>query len=182
MKKFEFSDYSDSDWEGWWDERYICEDIGTVGSLAEILDKCISIEDKKALNNQPRHKYVIQDDEWDYIFSCSEHFNPHNMQKDIEKLGYTITVDGINVFDYQFDYGGYTKDYKHIPKIANKYIANTDFICTLRGLLNDSGVDAGSTDSEVMDSFLNLVHIRDKVGEVLPYFAKVVTELECNNE
>ena len=171
MKKFDFFDDSNEDCEGWWDRAYYSIDPDLrVSSLREILDSVISLQDKVLLNQLPKHKYVIQDNEWDYIFSCSEHFNPHNMQEDIEKLGYTITVDGINVFDYNFDYEGYTKDYKHIPKIANKYIANTEFICTLKELLNDSGVDAGSTDSDAMTAFLNLVHIRDKVSEVLPYF------------
>lgn len=170
MKKFEFFDDSNEDYDGWWDRSYYSIDPDLrVSSLREILDSVISLQDKVLLNQLPKHKYVIQDTEWDYIFSCSEHFNPHNMQKDIEKLGYVITVDGINVFDYQFDYEGYTKDYKHIPKIANKYIANTEFICTLRELLEDSGVEC-STDSGTMTAFLSLIHIRDKVAEVLPYF------------
>ena len=172
MKKvFEFFDDSGEDCDGWWDSAYYSTDPDLrVSGFREILDSVISLQDKVLLNRLPKHKYVIQDDEWDYIFSCSKYFNPHSMREDIEKLGYVITVDGINVFDYQFDYEGYTKDYKHIPKIANKYIANTEFIFTLKDLLNDSGVDTGSTDSDVMSAFLNLIHIRDKVCEVLPYF------------
>ena len=171
MKEFNFFDDSNEDSDGWWDRAYYSIDPDLrVSSFREILDSVITLQDKVLLNQLPKHKYVIQDDEWDYIFSCSEHFNPHNMQEDIEKLGYVITVDGINVFDYNFDYEGYTKDYKHIPKIANKYIANKNFICTLRELLNDSGVEC-ATDSEVMSAFLNLIHIRDKVVDVLPFLS-----------
>ena len=178
MKKFDFFDDSNEDCDGWWDSSYYSIDPDLrVSSFREILDSVISLQDKVLLNQLPKHKYVIQDDEWDYIFSCSEHFNPYTMQEDIEKLGYVITVDGINVFDYNFDYEGYTKDYKHIAKIANKYNSDKDFISKLGELLSDCGIEG-----EVMDSFLNLVHIRDKVGEALPYFAKVVTELGCNNE
>ena len=168
-KVFEFFDDSNSDCDGWWDSAYysIYPDL-RVSSFREILDSVITLQDKVLLNQLPKHKYVIQDDEWDYIFSCSEHFNPHNMQEDIEKLGYVITVDGINVFDYQFDYQGYTKDYKHIPKIANKYIANTNFICTLRELLNDSGIEC-ATDRDAMTAFLNLIYIREKMVDAIPF-------------
>lgn len=168
-KVFEFFDDSNEDCDGWWDSAYYSIDPDLrVSSFREILDSVITLQDKVLLNQLPKHKYVIQDDEWDYIFSCSEHFNPHNMRGDIEKLGYVITVDGINVFDYQFDYQGYTKDYKHIPKIANKYIANTDFICTLRELLNDSGIEC-ATDSDAMSAFLNLIYIREKMVDAIPF-------------
>lgn len=170
MKKFEFYDDSNEDCDGWWDRAYYSIDPDLrVSSFREILDSVISLQDKVLLNQLPKHKYVLQDTEWGYVFSRSGYFNPHNMQEDIEKLGYVITVDGINIFDYNFDYEGYTKDYKHIAKIANKYIANKDFICTLKELLNDSGVEC-ATDSDAMTAFLNLIHIRDKVAETLPYF------------
>lgn len=175
MKKFEFSDYSDSDYEGWWDERYICDDIGTVGSLAEILDKCLSTEDKKALNKNPKHKYVIADDEWEYVFSEFEYFNIRECRKDIESLGYNITIDGLSVFDYVFGLSGYVKDVNgklnNIPELANKYIANTEFMSKLKELLNVCGVECGDTYSHAMESFLNLIEINNKAKDIAKLLA-----------
>lgn len=175
MKKFEFSDYSGTDYDDYWDERYICEDIGTVGSLAEILDKCISTEDKKTLNNQPRHKYVIAEDEWDYVFSEFEYFNIQECRKDIESLGYNITIDGINAFDYVFGLSGYIKDVdghlKNIPELANKYISKTEFMSKLKELLSVCGIECGGTYSHTMDSFLNLIEIHNKAKEVAKLLA-----------
>lgn len=170
MKKYEFSDYSDSDYDGWWDDRYLCYDIGTVGSLAEILDKCISIEDKKALNSQPRHKYVIADDEWDCVFSEFEYFNIQECRKDIEDLGYNITIDGINAFDYVFGLSGYVTDVdghlKNIPELANKFVAQPEFMSKLKELLSVCGIECGDTYSYTMESFLNLIEIHNKAKEV----------------
>lgn len=175
MKRYEFSDYSDSDYEGWWDERYICDDLGTVGSLAEILDKCISTEDKKTLNNQPRHKYVIADDEWDYVFSEFDYFNIRECRKDIESFGYIITIDGINAFDYVFGLSGYVKDVdghlKNIPELANKFIAQPEFMSKLKELLTVCGIECGDTYSHTMDSFLTLVEINNKAKDIAKLLA-----------
>ena len=167
MKKFDFYDDSNEDCDGWWDRSYYSIDPDVrVSSFREILDSVITLQDKVLLNQLPKHKHVLQDTEWGYVFSRSGYFNPHNMQEDIEKLGYAITVDGINVFDYNFDYEGYTKDYKHIAKIANKYNSDKDFISKLGELLSDCGIEG-----EVMDSFINLIHIREKVVDVLPFLS-----------
>lgn len=175
MKRYEFSDYSDSDYEGWWDERYICDDLGTVGSLAEILDKCISTEDKKTLNNQPRHKYVIADDEWDYVFSEFDYFNIRECRKDIESFCYIITIDGINAFDYVFGLSGYVKDVdghlKNIPELANKFIAQPEFMSKLKELLTVCGIECGDTYSHTMDSFLTLVEINNKAKDIAKLLA-----------
>ena len=175
MKTFEFSDYSGTDYDNYWDERYICDDIGTVGSLAEILDMCISIEDKKALNNQPRHKYVIADDEWDYVFSEYEYFNIQGCRKDIESFGYIITIDGINAFDYVYNLSGYVKDVNghlnNIPELANKFVAQPEFMSKLKELLSVCGIECGDTYSHTMDSFLNLIEIHNKARDIVKLLA-----------
>lgn len=174
MKKYEFSDYSGMDYDGWWDESYNCEGV-TAHSLSDILDQCISTEDKKALNNQPRHKYVIADDEWDYVFSEFDYFNIQECRKDIESLGYNITIDGINAFDYVFGLSGYVKDVdghlKNIPELANKYIAKTEFMSKLKELLTVCGVECGDTYSHAMESFLNLIEIHNKAKDIAKLLA-----------
>ena len=175
MKKYEFSDYSDSDYDGWWNESYICDDLGTVGSLAEILDKCISIEDKKTLNKNPKHKYVINEDEWCYIFSEYKYFNIRECRNDIESLGYIITIDGINAFDYVFNLSGYVKDVdgklNNIPELANKFVAQPEFMSKLKELLTVCGVECGDTHSYTMESFLQLIHIKEKAEEMVNLLA-----------
>ena len=175
MKTFEFFDYSDSDCDGWWDERYLCYDIGTLGSLGEILDKCISIEDKKALNKNPKHKYVIADEEYDYVFSEHNYFNIQECRNDIESLGYNITIDGINAFEYVFGLSGYVKDVnghlKNIPELANKFVAQTEFMSKLKELLSVCGIECGDTYSYTMESFLNLIEIHNKAKDIAKLLA-----------
>ena len=169
MKRFEFFDESGEDFDGWWDEVYSNGQGDHHCSLISILDYCVSLVDKIALSLLPEHS------DWpevnDYIFSEIDDLDITSVEEFLKDMGYDITIDGICIFKYETQYQGYLKsttgEFNSLPIIVNKYNSDKVFISKLRQLLGDSGVKCSGEDT--MTSFLNLVHIRDKVAEVLPY-------------
>lgn len=170
MKRFEFFDESNEDFDGWWGEVY-SDGENTHYSLISVLDFCVTLEDKLKISLLPEHSHWHEAGE--HLFSEIDNLDIKSLEKPLLGMGYNITIDGVCIFKYDTQHQGYIKSvsgaYTPLPTLVNRYIANTGFICTLRELLKDSGVDAGSTDSGAITAFLNLVHIRDKMAEVLPY-------------
>ena len=63
------------------------------------------------------------------------------------------------------------KDLTKYLQIANKFISDDDFMSKLEELMNISGIPVKDN---AVSEFVNLVHIRNKVNELLPYFSKEV--------
>ena len=172
MKKFEFFDNSYEDHDGWWDESYSDEDGEHHYSIISILDHCVSLVDKVTLSLLPEHS------DWpevnDYIFSDIDDLDITSLEEFL-KDRYDITIDGICIFKYKPQYRGYLKsttgEYTPLPKVMNKFISDDDFMTKLGALMNISGIPVKDN---AVSEFINLVHIRNKVKEALPYFSKEV--------
>ena len=168
MKTFEFVDESYEDHDGWWDEVY-GDGENHHYSLGSVLDSCVSLEDKVELSMLPEHNHWP--DVGEHLFSEIDNLDIRSLEKHLLGLGYNIKIDGVCIFKYETHHQGYFKSvsgaYTALPKLVNKYASDEVFINKLSQLLGDSGVKcSGST----ISTFLNLVYIRDKVSEALPYF------------
>jgi len=171
MKKvFKFFDESGEDSNGWWDEVY-CMDYNHHYSLVSVLDACVSLLDKEKLTQMPELAHLNWPDVSEYLFSEIDNLNIKSLEKPLLGLGYNITIDGVCIFSYDTQHQGYAKSvsgaYTSLPTLVNKYNSDKVFILKLEQLLGDSGVKCSGEDT--MTAFLNLVHIRNKVAEVLPY-------------
>ena len=173
MKKFEFFDESYEDHDGWWDEIYSNAQEDHYHSLTSILDYCVSLVDKTTLSLLPEHS------DWpevnDYIFSEIDDLDITSVQEFLKDMGYDITIDGICIFKYNTQHQGYLKSatgrYTSLPKVVNKFISDDDFMAKLGELMNISGIPVKDN---AVSEFVNLVNIRNKVKEVLPYFSEEV--------
>jgi len=169
MKKFEFTDESGYDCDDWWDEVY-GDGENHHYSLVGVLDSCVSLEDKVELSMLPEHNHWP--DVGEHLFSEIDNLDIRSLEKHLLGMGYNITIDGVCIFKYDTQHQGYIKSvsgaYTPLPKLVNKYNSDKVFILKLEQLLGDSGVKCSGEDT--MTAFLNLIHIRDKVAEVLPYF------------
>ena len=169
MKKFEFFDYSNEDCDGWWDEVY-SDGENYHYSLHSVLDFCVSLEDKLKISLLPEHSHWPEVGE--HLFSEIDNLDIKSLEKPLLGLGYNITIDGVCIFSYDTQHQGYAKSvsgaYTSLPTLVNKYNSDKVFISKLGQLLGDSGVKCSGEDT--MTAFLSLIHIRDKVAEVLPYF------------
>lgn len=173
MKKFEFFDESYEDHDGWWDEIY-SDGLGDHHcSLNSILDHCVSLGDKITLSEMPENS------DWpevnDYFFSEIDDLDVSSLEESLKDLGYDITIDGICIFKYETQHQGYLKSttgqYTSLPKVVNKFISDEDFMSKLGELVLISGIPVKDN---AVSEFVNLVHIRNKVKEVLPYFSEEV--------
>lgn len=169
MKRFEFTDESGEDQDDWWDEVY-GDGENYHYSLFSVLDSCVTLEDKLKISLLPEHSHWPEVGE--QLFTEIDNLDIKSLEKPLLGLGYNITIDGVCIFSYDTQHQGYAKSvsgaYTSLPTLVNKYNSDKVFISKLRQLLGDSGVKCSGEDT--MTAFLNLVHIRDKVSEVLPYF------------
>ena len=165
MKKFEFYDESYEDHDGWWDEVY-GDGENHHYSLVSVLDSCVSLEDKVELSMLPEHNHWP--DVGEHLLSEIDSLDIKSLEKHLLGMGYVITIDGVCIFSYDTQQQGYLKSvsgaYTALPKLVNKYKSDKSFISKLGELLSDCGIEG-----EAMDSFINLVYIRDKVVDVLPF-------------
>lgn len=165
---FEFFDESGEDFDGWWGEVY-GDGENYHYSLISVLDFCVTLEDKLKISLLPEHSHWHEAGE--YLFSEIDNLDIKSLEKHLLDLGYNITINGVCIFSYDTQHQGYIKSvsgaYTTLPTLVNKYNSDKVFISKLRQLLGDSGVKCSGEDA--MTAFLNLIHIRDKVAEVLPY-------------
>ena len=168
MNKFEFFDSSGEDSDGWWDEVY-GDGENYHYSLFSVLDSCVTLEDKLKISLLPEHSHWPEVGE--HLFTEIDNLDIKSLEKPLLGLGYNITIDGVCIFSYDTQHQGYAKSvsgaYTSLPTLVNKYNSDKVFILKLEQLLGDSGVKCSGEDT--MTAFLNLVHIRNKVAEVLPY-------------
>ena len=168
-KVFEFFDDSGEDCDDWWDEVYC--DSGRENhhySLVSVLDACVSLLDKEKLSQMTELAHLPWPDVSEYMFSEIDNLDIKSLEKPLLGLGYNITIDGVCIFSYDTQHQGYIKSvsgaYTPLPTLVNKYKSDKDFMSKLGELLSDCGVEG-----EVMDSFINLIYIREKVVDALPF-------------
>lgn len=173
MKKFEFFDESCESYDGWWDEVYSNKQDVYHYALTSILDYCVSLEDKIALSLMPEHC------DWpkvnDYIFSEIDDLDITSLEEPLKDMGYDITIDGICIFEYKTQPQGYIRsvdaEYTSMPKVVNKFASDKDFMAKLEELMYISGI---RINDNAISEFLNLVHIRNKVKDLMPHFSKEI--------
>jgi len=165
MKKFEFFDYSGEDLDDWWDEVY-SDGENYHYSLISVLDFCVTLEDKLKISLLPEYSHWPEVGE--YLFSEIDNLDIKSLEKPLLGLGYNITIDGVCIFSYDAGHQGYIKSvsgaYTPLPTLVNKYKSDKSFISKLGELLSDCGIEG-----EVMDSFINLIYIREKMVDALPF-------------
>lgn len=165
MKKFDFYDDRGEDWDYWWAEVY-SDGENYHYSLISVLDFCVTLEDKLKISLLPEYSHWPEVGE--YLFSEIDNLDIKSLEKPLLGLGYNITIDGVCIFSYDTQHQGYTKSvsgvYTPLPTLVNKYKSDKSFISKLGELLSDCGIEG-----EVMDSFLNLIYIREKMVDVLPF-------------
>ena len=177
MKRFEFTDESGEDCDGWWDEVY-GDGENYHYSLISVLDFCVTLDDKLKISLLPEYSHWPEVGE--HLFSEIDNLDIKSLEKPLLGMGYNITIDGVCISSYDAEHQGYIKGvsgtYTQLPKLVNKYDSDEVFINKLSQLLGDSGVKCSGEDT--MTAFLNLVHIRNKVAEVLPYLVDSSNILE----
>ena len=169
MKKFEFFDNSGEDSDGWWDEVY-CDGENHHYSLVSVLDACVYLLDKEKLTQMPELAHLHWPDVSEHLFSEVDGLDIKSLEKHLLGMGYVITIDGVCIFSYDAEHQGYIKSvlgyYTSLPALVNKYNSDKVFISKLGELLSDCGIEG-----EVMDSFINLIYIREKVVDALPFLS-----------